>query len=187
VRPGTTGVPVPGYDVRVIDDAGAEVPHGTPGHLMVRGDSIATGYWCRTEVTRRVFQGEWLRTGDTYVVDEAGSLRFLGRSDDMIKAGGIWVSPSEVEARLLEHPGVAQAVVVAVPDDDGLDKPVAGIVRAEGSAVTEAEIIAFCREDLAAFKRPRAVFFLDALPTTATGKIQRYVLRDALRESGFTS
>ena len=185
VRPGATGLPVPGYDVRVVDDGGAEVPHGTPGHLMVRGDSIATGYWCRTEVTRRVFQGEWLRTGDTYVADEEGCLRFLGRSDDMIKAGGIWVSPSEVEARLLEHPGVAQAVVVAVPDGDGLDKPVAGVVRAEGSAVTEAEIVAFCREGLAAFKRPRAVFFLEELPTTATGKIQRYVLRDALRESGF--
>ena len=185
VRPGATGLPVPGYDVRVVDDGGAEVPHGTPGHLMVRGDSIATGYWCRTEVTRRVFQGEWLRTGDTYVADEEGCLRFLGRSDDMIKAAGIWVSPSEVEARLLEHPGVAQAVVVAVPDGDGLDKPVAGIVRAEGPAVTEAEIIAFCREGLAAFKRPRAVFFLDELPTTATGKIQRYVVRDALRDSGF--
>jgi benzoate-CoA ligase family protein len=186
VRPGSTGVPVPGYDVRIVDDDGAEVPQGTPGHLMVRGDSIATGYWCRTEVTRRVFQGEWLRTGDTYVADEDGGLRFLGRSDDMIKAGGIWVSPSEVEARLLEHPGVAQAVVVAVPDGDGLDKPVAGVVRAEGSEVTEAEIVAFCREDLAAFKRPRAVFFLESLPTTATGKIQRYVLRDALRESDFT-
>jgi benzoate-CoA ligase family protein len=185
VRPGTTGVPVPGYDVRIVDDGGAEVPLGTPGHLMVRGDSIATGYWCRTEVTRRVFQGEWLRTGDTYAADEDGCLRFLGRSDDMIKAGGIWVSPSEVEARLLEHPEVAQAVVVAVPDGDGLDKPVAGVVRAEGSAVTEEEIIAFCREDLAAFKRPRAVFFLETLPTTATGKIQRYVLRDALRDSGF--
>jgi benzoate-CoA ligase family protein len=186
VRPGSTGVPVPGYDVKIVDDEGAEVAAGTPGHLMVRGDSIATGYWCRTEVTRRVFQGEWLRTGDTYVAGEDGSLRFLGRSDDMIKAGGIWVSPSEVEARLLEHPGVAQAVVVAVPDDDGLDKPVAGIVRAEGSRVTEEEIIAFCRAELAAFKRPRAVFFLDGLPTTATGKIQRYVLRDSLRESGFT-
>jgi benzoate-CoA ligase family protein len=185
VRPGTTGIPVPGYDVRIVDDGGAEVSAGTPGHLMVRGDSIATGYWCRTDVTRRVFQGEWLRTGDTYVADEKGSLRFLGRSDDMIKAAGIWVSPSEVEARLLEHPGVAQAVVVAVPDGDGLDKPVAGVVRAEGSTVTEAEIIAFCREDLAAFKRPRAVLFLEALPTTATGKIQRYVLRDALRENGF--
>ncbi|MDN3351251.1 benzoate-CoA ligase family protein [Actinomadura sp. DC4] len=186
VRPGTTGTPVPGYDVRIVDDAGAEVAPGTPGHLMVRGDSIATGYWCRTEVTRRVFQGEWLRTGDTYV-DEGGSLRFLGRSDDMIKAGGIWVSPSEVEARLLEHPGVAQAVVVAVPDGDGLDKPVAGIVRAGGSSLTEDEVIAFCREGLASFKRPRAVFFLDTLPTTATGKIQRYILRDALRESGVTS
>jgi benzoate-CoA ligase family protein len=186
VRPGSTGLPVPGYDVRIVDDAGADVPPGTPGHLMVRGDSIATGYWCRTEVTRRVFQGEWLRTGDTYVADEDGSLRFLGRSDDMIKAAGIWVSPSEVEARLLEHPGVAQAVVVAMPDGDGLDKPVAGIVRAEGSTVTEEEIIAFCREGLASFKRPRAVLFLDSLPTTATGKVQRYVLRDALRERGFT-
>jgi benzoate-CoA ligase family protein len=186
VRPGATGLPVPGYDVRIVDDSGADVPHGSPGHLMVRGDSIATGYWCRTEVTRRVFQGEWLRTGDTYVADEDGSLRFLGRSDDMIKAAGIWVSPSEVEARLLEHPGVAQAVVVAMPDGDGLDKPVAGVVRAEGSSVTEEEIITFCREDLAAFKRPRAVLFLDSLPTTATGKIQRYVLRDALRERGFT-
>ena len=185
VRPGSTGLPVPGYDVRIVGDDGAEVTRGTPGHLMVRGDSIATGYWCRTEVTRRVFQGEWLRTGDTYVADEDGSLRFLGRSDDMIKAGGIWVSPSEVESRLLEHPGVAQAVVVAVPDSDGLDKPVAGVVRAEGSEVTEAEIVAFCREGLAAFKRPRAVFFLESLPTTATGKIQRYVLRDSLRASGF--
>jgi benzoate-CoA ligase family protein len=186
VRPGTTGVPVPGYDVRIVDDGGADVAAGTPGHLMVRGDSIATGYWCRTDVTRRVFQGEWLRTGDTYVADEEGCLSFLGRSDDMIKAAGIWVSPSEVEARLLEHPGVAQAVVVAVPDGDGLDKPVAGVVRAEGSTVTEAEIIAFCRDDLAAFKRPRAVYFLESLPTTATGKIQRYVLREALRESGLT-
>ncbi|MCW2860677.1 MAG: badA [Actinoallomurus sp.] len=186
VVPGTTGVPVPGYDVRIVDDSGADVAAGTPGHLMVRGDSIATGYWCRTDVTRKVFQGQWLRTGDTYAADDNGHLRFLGRSDDMIKAAGIWVSPSEVEARLLEHPDVAQAVVVAVPDGDGLDKPVAGIVRTEGSTVTEGEIIAFCREGLAGFKRPRAVFFLQGLPTTATGKIQRYVLRDALRDSGFT-
>jgi benzoate-CoA ligase family protein len=185
VRPGTTGVPVPGYDVRVVDDEGADVAPGTPGHLLVRGDSIATGYWCRTAVTRKVFQGEWLRTGDTYVADEDGCFRFLGRSDDMIKAGGIWVSPSEVEARLLEHPAVAQAVVVATPDGDGLEKPVAGIVRAEGTDVTAEEIIAFCREGLAAFKRPRAVIFLESLPTTATGKIQRYVVRDALKESGF--
>ncbi len=184
VRPGTTGVPVPGYDVRIVDDAGADVERGEPGHLMVCGDSIATGYWCRTDVTRRVFQGEWLRTGDTYMADEDGGLRFLGRSDDMIKAGGIWVSPSEVESRLLEHPGVAQAVVVAAADGNGLDKPVAGVVRAEGSGVTADELVAFCREGLAAFKRPRAVFFLDALPTTATGKVRRFVVRDALKERG---
>jgi benzoate-CoA ligase family protein len=180
VRPGTSGVPVPGYDVRVVGDTGADVPRGTPGHLLVRGDSIATGYWCRTAVTRRVFQGEWLRTGDTYVVDEDGSYRFLGRSNDMIKAGGIWVSPSEVEARLLEHPGVAQAAVVALPDGDGLDKPVAAVVRAPGSAVTAEDVIAFCREGLAGFKRPRAVHFVESLPTTATGKIQRYRVREQL-------
>jgi benzoate-CoA ligase family protein len=186
VRPGTTGVPVPGYELRVVDDAGADVSRGTPGHLLVRGDSIATGYWCRTAVTRQVFQGEWLRTGDTYVIDEDGSYRFLGRSNDMIKAGGIWVSPSEVEARLLEHPGVAQAAVVAVPDGDGLDKPVAAIVRAPGSAVTAEEIVAFCREGLAGFKRPRAVRFVESLPTTATGKIQRYLVREDLRQAGLT-
>jgi benzoate-CoA ligase family protein len=181
VRPGSTGVPVPGYDVRVVDDDGADVDPGTPGHLLVRGDSIATGYWCRTAVTRRVFQGEWLRTGDTYVFDDGG-YRFLGRSNDMIKAGGIWVSPSEVESRLLEHPAVSQAAVVAVPDGDGLDKPVAGVVRAEGHEVEADELIAFCRAGLASFKRPRAVFFLENLPTTATGKIQRYLVRDQLRD-----
>lgn len=184
VRPGSTGSPVPGYDVRIVDDTGADVVPGTPGHLMVRGDSIATGYWCRTAVTRQVFQGEWLHTGDTYVLDDAGGYRFLGRSNDMIKAGGIWVSPSEVEARLLEHPAVAQAAVVAVPDADGLDKPVAAVVRAPGAEVTGEELIAFCRAALAAFKRPRAVRFVDALPTTATGKIQRYRVRDDLLRAG---
>ncbi len=185
VRPGSTGSPVPGYDVRIVDDTGADVAPGTPGHLMVRGDSIATGYWCRTAITRRVFQGEWLRTGDTYVLGDDGGYRFLGRSDDMIKAGGIWVSPSEVEARLLEHPAVAQAAVVAVPDADGLDKPVAVVVRTPGAQVTGEELIAFCREGLAAFKRPRAVRFVDALPTTATGKIRRYLVRESLlRDAG---
>ncbi|WP_345356027.1 benzoate-CoA ligase family protein [Actinoallomurus liliacearum] len=184
VRPGTSGVPVPGYDLRVVDDAGADVPRGTPGNLMVRGDSIATGYWCRTAVTRKVFQGEWLRTGDTYVVEEDGAYRFLGRSDDMIKAGGIWVSPSEVEARLLEHSGVAQAAVVALPDGDELDKPVAAVVRAPGSAVTAEEVVAFCRDGLASFKRPRAVHFVESLPTTATGKVQRYLVRERLGRAG---
>jgi benzoate-CoA ligase len=131
-------------------------------------------------VTRAVFQGEWLRTGDTYVVEEDGSYRFLGRSDDMIKAGGIWVSPSEVEARLLEHPDVLEVAVVAVPDASGLDKPVAAAVVRAGSGVNEAQLVEFCRAGLAAFKRPRRVVLVDSLPKTATGKLQRYLVRGML-------
>jgi benzoate-CoA ligase family protein len=183
VRPGITGVPVPGYDLRVVDDAGADVAAGTPGHLLVRGDSIATGYWCRTETTRRVFEGEWLRTGDTYIADEDGYYKYVGRSNDMIKSSGAWVSPSEVEARLLEHPEIAQAVVVGANNAEGLEKPVAGVVRTEGSKLAADQILEFCREGLPAFKRPRAVLFLDALPTTATGKVQRFVVRDMAKDS----
>ncbi|HEX6469254.1 MAG TPA: benzoate-CoA ligase family protein [Streptosporangiaceae bacterium] len=181
VRPGTTGVPVPGYDLRVVDDEGRDVPPGTAGHLMVRGDSIATGYWCRTETTRRVFQGEWLRTGDTYLADQDGYFHYLGRSNDMIKSSGVWVSPTEVEARLLQHPEIAEAVVVGAADAEGLEKPVAGVVRTEGSKLAAGDILEFCRDGLPAFKRPRAVLFLDAVPTTATGKVQRFVVREMAR------
>jgi benzoate-CoA ligase family protein len=182
VRPGTTGVPVPGYDLRIVDDDGVDVSPGAPGHLMVRGDSIATGYWCRTETTRRVFQGEWLRTGDTYTKDQDGYFQYHGRSNDMIKSSGVWVSPNEVEARLLEHPEIAQAVVVGANDQEGLEKPVAGVVRTEGSKLSADQILEFCREGLTAYKRPRAVLFLDALPTTATGKVQRFVVREKAKD-----
>ncbi|CAN5307852.1 benzoate-CoA ligase family protein [soil metagenome] len=178
VRPGTTGVPVPGYDLRIVDDQSAPVADDQPGHLLVRGDSIALGYWCRYDVTRAVFQGEWLRTGDTYQRSVDGYYTCLGRSNDMIKAGGIWVSPTEVETRLLEHPGVSQAVVVGVVDAEGLEKPVACIVRAPGSEVAAEELVGFCREGLPAFKRPREVLFFDTLPMTATGKLRRFVLRE---------
>lgn len=182
VRPGTTGVPVPGYELRVVDDGGRDVEPGTPGSLLVKGASIATGYWCRTDVTRRVFQGEWLHTGDTYVVDGDGYYTCLGRTNDMLKVGGIWVSPAEVEARLLEHPAVALAAVVGLPDADGLDKPVACVVPAEGAAVDAAELIAFCRAGLASFKRPREVLVVDELPTTPTGKLRRFAVRDLAAE-----
>lgn len=178
VRPGTTGVPVPGYELRVVDDAGRDVEPGTPGSLLVKGASIATGYWCRTDVTRRVFQGEWLHTGDTYVVDDDGYYTCLGRTNDMLKVGGIWVSPAEVEARLLEHAAVAMAAVVGLPDADGLDKPVACVVPAEGAEVDADELIAFCRAGLASFKRPREVLVVDDLPTTPTGKLRRFAVRD---------
>ncbi|MBC6461000.1 benzoate-CoA ligase family protein [Actinomadura sp. HBU206391] len=178
VRPGTTGRPVPGYDVRLVDGDGADVPAGTPGSLLVRGESIATGYWCRTETTRRVFEGQWLHTGDTYVADADGYYTCLGRTNDMLKAGGIWVSPTEVEARLLQHPAVALAAVVGLPDQDGLEKPVACVVLQAGATAEPAELIDFCRTGLAAFKRPREVLIMDELPTTATGKLRRFAVRE---------
>nr|WP_235998819.1 benzoate-CoA ligase family protein [Qaidamihabitans albus] len=179
VRPASSGTPVPGYDVEIRDEHGAVIEAaGQPGELYVRGESAATGYWCRAEVSRRVFLGEWMRTGDTYVRNDDGSYSCLGRFNDMLKAGGIWVTPSEVEDRLLEHPDVAEAVVVGVPDSDELDKPVACVVPVPGRSVDGAALIQWCRDGLAAFKRPRAVVQLSELPKTATGKIRRNVLRE---------
>jgi benzoate-CoA ligase family protein len=182
VRPGTSGTVVPGYAARLVDDTGAPVADGEPGHLLVRGDSIATGYWCRTATTRQVFQGEWLRTGDTYVRSPDGFYTCLGRSNDMIKAGGIWVSPMEVEGRLLEHPAVAECAVVGHKNTAGLEEVVACVVPAPGQPVDAGALIAFCREGLASFKRPREVLALDALPKTATGKIQRGVVREVVAQ-----
>jgi len=179
VRPGTTGVAVPGYELKLVDEETGQViaEPGRAGTLFVRGASTATGYWARYDASRLVFQGEWLRTGDTYVRDADGYYACLGRTGDMIKAGGIWVAPAEVENRLLAHPAVAQAVVVGALDTDSLEKPVAYVVRAPGAAVTEAELIEHCREGLPSFKRPRAVVFTETFPTTATGKIRRVELR----------
>jgi benzoate-CoA ligase family protein len=177
VRPGTTGVAVPGYELRIVDEAGQDVPSGGSGTLIVRGSSTATGYWSRYDASRQVFQGEWLRTGDTYVRDSDGYYTCLGRTGDMLKASGIWVSPAEVEDRLLAHDAVSQAVVVAAPDGDGLDKPVAYVVLHPGSATTELELITFCRAGLPSFKRPRRIIFVDGYPTTATGKVRRVELR----------
>jgi benzoate-CoA ligase family protein len=182
VRPGTTGRPVPGYELRLVDDEDRPVPVGTPGNLQLRGGSLTTGYWCRTQTTRAAFLGEWMRTGDTYVVDADGYYTCLGRSNDMIKAGGIWVSPGEVEACLLAQPGVAQAAVVAVPDADGLDKPVACVVAAKGAVLDPEALIEACRASLASFKRPRHVLVVDELPLTATGKIRRFQVRERARE-----
>ena len=182
VRPGTSGTVVPGYEATVVDDAGAPVADDEPGHLLVRGDSIATGYWCRTTTTREVFQGEWLRTGDTYTRSADGFYTCLGRSNDMIKAGGIWVSPMEVEGRLLEHPAVAECAVVGHRNDAGLEEVVACVVPVAGQPLDAGGLIAFCRDGLASFKRPRQVLALDALPKTATGKIQRGVVRDVVAQ-----
>lgn len=183
VTPGSSGTPVPGYSVRLVDDEGIEVPAGVEGHLLVSGDSVALGYWSRYETTRKVFQGEWLRTGDFYVAAHDGTYTYLGRSDDMIKSSGMWVSPAEVEARLLQHPDVALAAVVAVQDEQGLDKTVACVVRQAETTVTDEELIEFCREGIAHFKCPKRILFVDELPLTATGKLRRNVIRGQATES----
>ncbi|MCE0767684.1 benzoate-CoA ligase family protein [Pseudonocardia kujensis] len=178
VVPGSSGFPVPGYEIELRRTDGTVITGtGESGMLWISGDSICTGYWCRTAVNRQVFQGEWMRTGDQYVRNDDGSLTCLGRTDDVLKVGGIWVAPAEVESRLLEHPALAEAVVVGIPDADGLDKPVAYVVPRPGAVVDPDEVVAFCKAGLASFKRPRSVVVVEELPKTATGKVQRYRLR----------
>lgn len=175
IRPSTSGRPVPGYQLELRDLNDKPVPDGTPGTLYVHGGSVALGYWRRAQATREVFQGSWLNTGDTYVRSPDGYYTCLGRVNDVLKAGGIWVSPFEVEKRLLEHPAVEQCAIVGVRDQHGLEMPVAVVVARQ--AVSADELEAWCREGLAAFKRPRRFFFIDELPRTATGKLQRYLIR----------
>jgi len=180
IRPGTTGRAVPGYELQLRDACGELVPQGQPGTLHVRGESIALGYWRRTAASRQVFVGEWLNTGDTYLENDEGYYTCLGRSNDLIKAGGIWVTPSEVEARLLEHPLVEEAAVVGFLDSDELVKPVACVVTR--GPVSQEELIYWCRQELAHFKCPRAVVFADELPKTATGKLQRFKVRELVAD-----
>ncbi|MGH9214720.1 MAG: benzoate-CoA ligase family protein [Acidimicrobiales bacterium] len=180
-RPGTSGTPVSGYDARLLDDTGGEVTApDTPGHLQVRGPSVATGYWCRDAATRAAFVGEWLVTGDVYRRSVDGYWTFLGRNNDMIKAGGIWVSPAEVEGVLVEHPDVLEAAVVGGRDADGLEVTVAFLVPRAGHDIDAAGIDAHCRGRMAAFKRPRRIEVVEQLPKTPTGKIQRFALRERL-------
>jgi benzoate-CoA ligase family protein len=180
-RPGTSGVPVEGYELRLLDDSDAEVTApGTPGYLHVKGPSIASGYWCRTAASQGAFRGEWLRTGDVYERSEDGYWTCLGRNNDMIKAGGIWVSPTEVESVLIAHPDVLEAAVVGHRDDRGLETVVAFVVARAGHTIDEASIESHCRERMAAFKRPRRVVSVAELPRTATGKIRRFALQETL-------
>jgi benzoate-CoA ligase len=177
-RPGSSGTVVGGYEVRLKDEEGDEVSRGTPGQLWVRGASAATGYWCRADATRQAFQGEWFRSGDMYVESDDGFFTYLGRADDMFKVGGEWVAPAEVEAVLIEHPDVLEAVVVGAKRADGLVEAVACVVPAGERRLDPEVLIEHCRGRLAGFKRPRRVLVMDELPKTATGKIQRAVLRD---------
>jgi len=167
--------------VKLLDESDQPVEGvDEPGYLHVRGGSVATGYWCRTEATQAAFRGDWLRTGDVYTRTAAGHYRFLGRNSDMIKAGGIWVSPAEVEGVLVEHPDVLEAAVVGAPNENGLETVVAFLVPRAGHHIDAVSVDEHCRERMASFKRPRQVVPVDSLPKTATGKVQRFALRAQL-------
>ena len=180
VAPGTSGTPVPGYEARLVGDDGRDAAPGETGNLLIRGQSLIAEYWGEPERTAAAFAGEWLRTGDTYTIDETGCYVCCGRSDDMLKVGGIWVSPVEIEARLIAHPAVLEAAVVGRADDDELVKPEAWIVLAEAHTASDSlseALVAHCKDGLARYKYPRWLRYVDGLPKTATGKIQRYKLR----------
>lgn len=181
VRPGTSGRPVEGYELRLTGDDGQEVAEpDTPGYLWVKGESVAAGYWERPDVTGATFVDGWCRTGDVYLRSADGYYTFYGRNSDMIKAGGIWVSPAEVEGVLVSHEDVLEAAVVGGRDDDGLEMVVAFVVARPGCTIDAAKLESHCRTRMASFKRPRAIHVVDSLPKTATGKVQRYALRARL-------
>ena len=182
VQYGSTGQVVPGYTLRLLDESGAEAKRGEIGDLFVSGPSSALMYWGNREKSRATFQGDWTKTGDKYFVDERGAYVYAGRSDDMLKVSGIYVSPFEVEATLMQHPAVLECAVIGKEDSDGLTKTKACVVRKPGREVSEDELKAFVKVRLAAYKYPRFIEFIDELPKTATGKIQRFRLRE--REKG---
>ncbi len=178
VRYGTTGWPVPGYEIELRGEGGGSVPDGEPGDLYIQGPTAALMYWNNREKTRDTFQGAWTKSGDKYVKNADGSFTYSGRSDDMLKVSGIYVSPFEVEATLVQHSAVLEAAVIGKIDAEGLTKTKAFVVLKAGKSATEDELKAFVKGLLAPYKYPRYIEFVKELPKTATGKIQRFKLRD---------
>jgi benzoate-CoA ligase family protein len=183
VRAGSSGLPVPGYDLRIVDESGNDAPEGDVGDLLVRGDSTMAFYWNKHEATKRTLRGDWISTGDKYRRDAEGFYWHAGRTDDMLKVGGLWVSPVEVEGALVAHPAVIECAVIGQDDADGLTKPHAFVtVRPEAAAEGLAQILRdFAKARLEPYKCPRWITFVPELPKTATGKIQRFLLRAAAR------
>ena len=180
VKPGSSGQVVAGYEACIVDEEDNPVQRGVVGDLLIKGDSIFAVYWNRPELTKATFDGAWIRTGDRYLVDDDDYYWYQGRGDDMLKVGGIWVSPFEVESALLAHDAVLEAAVVGAADKDRLVKPKAFVVLRDGAATSDGiaeELKAFVKASIAPYKYPRWVEFVDELPKTATGKIQRYRLR----------
>jgi benzoate-CoA ligase family protein len=181
IRPGSSGQLVEGYRAKLLNDDGHDVPYGEMGNLFVSGDSTCSQYWNKHDKTKETISGEWIRTGDKYTRDSDGFYWYAGRSDDMLKVGGIWVSPVEVENVMIDHPAVLECGVCGREDHDGLVKPHAFVVLREAGAARPdlaVELQQFVRSRLAEYKRPRWVEFISELPKTATGKVQRYKLRE---------
>ncbi|MBL8381339.1 MAG: benzoate-CoA ligase family protein [Burkholderiales bacterium] len=178
VRYGTTGWPVAGYEIELRGEDGRPVPDGEIGDLYIKGPSAALMYWGNREKSRDTFQGAWTRSGDKYVRNQDGSYTYSGRSDDMLKVSGIYVSPFEVEATLAQHAAVLEAAVIGVNDAQGLTRTKAFVVLKPGAVTDEAALKAFVKDRLAPYKYPRAIEFVTELPKTATGKIQRFRLRE---------
>jgi benzoate-CoA ligase family protein len=177
VKPGTLGTVVPGFDVRVRDDLGHDLPDGEVGMLWVRGQSRAMGYWQQMEKTQAAFRGEWYVSGDLVRRDQDGYFTYCGRADDLLKVSGKWLAPQEVEGCLLQHPLVKEVAVVGIEDANGLTKPHAFVVATERRAGLAEELQAFARERLEPYKAPRTVRLLDVLPRTHLGKVDRGKLR----------
>ena len=184
IRYGSTGKPVPGYEVELRGEDGLPVADGEIGDLYIKGPSAALMYWCNRDKSRDTFQGAWLKSGDKYVRDAEGYYTYAGRSDDMLKVSGIYVSPFEVESTLQQHPAVLEAAVIGVTDEQGLTKTKSYVVCKPGRSTTEQELKAFVKERLAPYKYPRFIEFVDELPKTATGKIQRFRLRERDAKNG---
>jgi 4-hydroxybenzoate-CoA ligase len=180
MRPGSSGKLVPGYEARIVDDAFNDVPDGEIGTLLIKGDSTAACYWNKHEKSKQTMIGDWINTDDKFFRDPDGYFFYVGRSDDMLKVGGIWVSPIEVEACIMEFPGVLECAVVGAPDADNLIKPKAFVVLKNGFSPSDQladEIKAYVKKTLAHYKYPRWIEFVPELPKTATGKIKRYMLK----------
>ena len=179
---GTSGRAVPGYDVRLVDEDGNDVDDDDVGELLVKGDTAATSYWNQREKSRATFLGEWTRTGDKYTRRPDGRHVYCGRTDDMFKVSGIWVSPFEVESALITHDRVLEAAVVPKEDDDGLTKPKAFVILKDVSADADDALYETLKDhvksEIGQWKYPRWIEFVNDLPKTATGKIQRFKLRD---------
>jgi benzoate-CoA ligase len=178
VHYGTTGRPVPGYVIELRDENGQPVPDGEPGDLYVKGPSAALMYWGNREKSNETFLGPWTKSGDKYIRNANGTFTYAGRGDDMLKVSGIYVSPFEVESTLQQHDAVLEAAVIGVQDDEGLTKTKAFVVCKAGASTTEAQLKNFVKDRLAPFKYPRIIEFVSELPKTATGKIQRFKLRE---------